>query len=209
MNLQGVMDIPIFPLPRTVLMPGALLPLHVFEPRYRSLVQHCLAQSTEMGIATLKPSFEAEYYGAPPVHREVGIGSVVAHQGLADGRYNIVVRYVSRAVVVEELEVDELFRVVRCAPLPQLERLSSMEERGLRGMVMLLGGVSADVDREVSKILELQGQRLLHGLARLVLTATDQQRAYLGSDSTRERVRVVEERLAEVIAARSETAGEA
>ena len=36
-------ELPVFPLPRTVLMPGAMLPLHVFEPRYRELVAHCLA----------------------------------------------------------------------------------------------------------------------------------------------------------------------
>ena len=67
-------ELPVLPLPDVVLMPGALLPLHIFEPRYRALIKHCRGGEGVMGIATLRPGFESDYYGEPPIFREVGVG---------------------------------------------------------------------------------------------------------------------------------------
>src|SRR3989442_14335260 len=47
-------ELPIFPLP-TVLFPGAPQPLHIFEPRYRQLLQDCLAADRRFGIAYVAP----------------------------------------------------------------------------------------------------------------------------------------------------------
>ena len=48
-------ELPIFPLPQCVLLPGGLLPLHVFEPRYRELTRYCLEGNRPMGVARLMP----------------------------------------------------------------------------------------------------------------------------------------------------------
>lgn len=48
-------ELPIFPLPQCVLLPGGLLPLHVFEPRYRELTRYCLEGNRPMGVARLLP----------------------------------------------------------------------------------------------------------------------------------------------------------
>ena len=61
-------ELPIFPLPNCVLLPGGLLPLHVFEPRYRELTRDCLATHHLMGVARLRPGYEQTYYGNPPVY---------------------------------------------------------------------------------------------------------------------------------------------
>lgn len=49
-------ELPIFPLPQCVLLPGGLLPLHVFEPRYRELTRYCLDGNRPMGVARLRPT---------------------------------------------------------------------------------------------------------------------------------------------------------
>lgn len=47
--------IPLFPL-NVVLLPGASLPLHIFEPRYRLMVRHCLTHKTEFGMILAQDS---------------------------------------------------------------------------------------------------------------------------------------------------------
>ncbi|HWM87677.1 MAG TPA: LON peptidase substrate-binding domain-containing protein, partial [Kofleriaceae bacterium] len=79
--------LPIFPLPDCVLLPASLLPLHVFEPRYRELARDCLAGDRVMAIARLRSGFESEYHGRPPVHASIGIGRVIESEEQKDGRY--------------------------------------------------------------------------------------------------------------------------
>src|SRR6185295_13942516 len=71
-DVDALAALPIFPLPNCVLLPGGLLPLHVFEPRYRELTRDCLAGHQLMGIARLRPGFETAYYGRPPVYEKCG-----------------------------------------------------------------------------------------------------------------------------------------
>jgi Lon protease-like protein len=73
-------SLPIFPLPNCVLLPGGLLPLHVFEPRYRELTRDCLAGAQLMGIARLRPGFETTYYGCPPVYERCGVGRIICSE---------------------------------------------------------------------------------------------------------------------------------
>ncbi len=82
--------IPIFPLPNVVLFPGVFLPLHIFEPRYREMVADALKGERLIGMTLLKPGWESNYEGRPPVY-PVGCAGLVSHvDKLADGRYNIV-----------------------------------------------------------------------------------------------------------------------
>src|SRR5262245_34911268 len=95
--------LPIFPLPTVQLFPHALLPLHVFEPRYRALLKDCLAGQSVMAVPMLEPGYEAHYHERPAVRALCGLGLIVAHEPLADGRANILLRGVTRARIVEEL----------------------------------------------------------------------------------------------------------
>jgi Lon protease-like protein len=94
--------LPLFPLPNVVLFPGVFLPLHIFEPRYRVMVEDALAGDRMIGMALLKPGFEAEYEGRPPIYA-VGCAGLITHADrLADGRFNIVLQGVERFRVQEE-----------------------------------------------------------------------------------------------------------
>lgn len=82
--------IPLFPLPGVVLMPGTLLPLHVFEPRYRALVADALAGDRTIGMAMLFPGWEAAGESEDPrIYPVGGAGEIVESEELEDGRYNI------------------------------------------------------------------------------------------------------------------------
>jgi Lon protease-like protein len=105
-------SLPIFPLPNCVLLPGGLLPLHVFEPRYRELTRDCLAGHHLMGIARLRPGFEATYYGRPPVYDRCGIGRIICSEELPDGRYALLLRGVARAEIARELPAERTYRLV-------------------------------------------------------------------------------------------------
>src|SRR5258706_15174261 len=93
---QDLAELSIFPLPNVALFPGAALPLHVFEPRYRELVSEVLAGRRIMAVARLKPGFERDYEGRPPVYDVCGVGAVENHNQRADGRFDITLRGLAR-----------------------------------------------------------------------------------------------------------------
>lgn len=106
---------PLFPLPNVVLFPRVLLPLHVFEPRYRLMMDEVLKGDQTLCMALLKPGWEGDYYGSPPVHEIGCVGRVVQHQLLPDGRYNVTLQG-ERKVVVEGFEREAPYRVARLRP---------------------------------------------------------------------------------------------
>jgi len=109
--------LPIFPLPNVQLFPHALLPLHVFEPRYRDMVRDAMTGERLIAIAAFEPGFEANYHGRPAVRPVIGVGAVVGHEALGDGRANIVLRGLARARIEQELPPDQSYRLVDAATL--------------------------------------------------------------------------------------------
>lgn len=105
--------LPLFPLPNAFLLPRTLMPLHVFEPRYRELAAWCIGRRWPLAIARIRPGHERYHLEAPPVEPIVGVGHIVHHERLRDGRYNVVVRGVARAHILEELPPEAPFRVAR------------------------------------------------------------------------------------------------
>ena len=94
--------IPIFPLPDVVLFPNVFLPLHIFEPRYRAMVAEALEGDRMIGMVLLKPGWEDDYLGVPPVY-PVGCNGLITHaERLTDGRYNIILRGLEKFRIVEE-----------------------------------------------------------------------------------------------------------
>jgi uncharacterized protein len=105
--------LPIFPLPNAVLLPGGLMPLHVFEPRYREMTRDCLDGARLMAIARLRPGYEPQYEGRPAVYPACGLGRILASEELADGRYLLVLRGVARVAIEAELPPIHSYREVR------------------------------------------------------------------------------------------------
>jgi len=83
-------DVPVFPLPGAVLFPGSLMPLHIFEPRYREMVRDALAGDRLIAVGLLLECDREQYETHPPFHETVCVGHLLQHKMLPDGRSNIV-----------------------------------------------------------------------------------------------------------------------
>lgn len=116
---SGATVVPIFPLPEVTFFPHTLLPLHVFEARYRAMVMDALARDRRLCVVKLRPGYEETYAGKPPVHPVAGVGEIVSWERLSNGRYNILVRGDARVRIDRELPTDTLYRMVRATVLQE------------------------------------------------------------------------------------------
>ena len=110
--------VPIFPLPDLALFPNTLLPLHIFEPRYRAMVTDSLARDRRLAIVGLKPGYEGDYAGRPAVHEVAGLGRIVKCERMATGRFNILLKGEMRVRIERELPSDTLYRLAQSVELP-------------------------------------------------------------------------------------------
>lgn len=115
------LTLPIFPLPDVTFFPHTMLPLHVFEARYRAMITDALARDRKIAVVRLKPGFESSYAGKPPVFPVAGAGEIVSWERLATGRYNILVKGEWRVRIERELPTDTLYRIVTAQPLDDVE----------------------------------------------------------------------------------------
>jgi Lon protease-like protein len=91
-------DTPMFPL-GTVLVPTAMLPLHVFEPRYRALARRCVDGDEQFGVTLIERGHEV---GGGDVRTDVGcLAQIVQHRELPDGRWGLA------CVGTDRIRVDE------------------------------------------------------------------------------------------------------
>jgi Lon protease-like protein len=85
-------------------------PLHIFEERYREMVEDALAGDKLITMAVLQPGWEHDYESRPPVSPYACLGKIVAHHRLPDGRYNLLLLGVQRVRIDEELDPLRSFR---------------------------------------------------------------------------------------------------
>jgi hypothetical protein len=118
--------VPLFALPNVVLFPRAVLPLHIFEQRYKQMTADTLAGDRQIAMALLRPGWEKFYHERPAIEPVVCIGTILTHEQLADGTYNFLLQGHTRARVVSE--VDEPHRPYRRASLQPLASLGPETE---------------------------------------------------------------------------------
>lgn len=143
-GMSAPQPLPLFPLPNVVLLPGGYLPLHIFEARYRCMVQD-LAGDRRFVLALLKPGWEAEYFRTPDVYPTACLAEMIGHEILADGRYNIVVRGIERLAILDELR-DRPYRRVLGRVLPSSGQVDGSDRHRLLG---LLQGILARLSAEL------------------------------------------------------------
>lgn len=96
--------IALFPLPNCVLLPHTTIPLHIFERRYRKMVNDALDARGLIALALFEgESWKQEYDGAPPLRPYVCIGYITRHLRLADGRFNLLLQGICRARIKKEV----------------------------------------------------------------------------------------------------------
>ena len=102
---HAFLALPVFPLPGTVFFPHTLLPLHVFEPRYRQMTEHVLAGDQHIAVALIDKACEGPLRGVAQV---AGLGRIVHHERLPDGRFHVLLQGVGRVGFLEELPMGDL-----------------------------------------------------------------------------------------------------
>lgn len=174
--------LPIFPLPSVVLFPNVFLPLHIFEPRYRQMVSDAIAGDRVIGMTLLRPGWEADYEGRPPVFA-VGCSGLITHfERLPDGRYNIILRGLERFRIVGENHT-RAYRIASVEPFAE-PTLSADDGRRLRSLRGRLGAVlSASTDRrDPTRSTDMSDADMINALAQYLDLEAIEKQALLERD---------------------------
>ena len=153
-----------------MLFPGVPRPLHIFEPRYREMLLYALAGDRIVGMVMLQPGHERDYYGTPPIY-PVGCAGVIANvEELPDGRYNIVLRGLTKFRVKSE-DQTLAYRIAEVDAIP--ETLSDKERDSLRQLRPQLLEMLSTVTPlgQDSTPDELPDEELVNGLAQFLVMA--------------------------------------
>jgi ATP-dependent Lon protease len=115
---RALKRLPLFPLEDVVLFPHSMIPLHIFETRYRKMVRDVLESNRLMAISLQLENERIEDGNVPRVASVASVGELVLAQELPDGRYNLVVRGRARIGIDEELPSDEPYRLIAAHEIP-------------------------------------------------------------------------------------------
>ena len=153
--------IPIFPLDDVVLFPNILRPLHIFEPRYRAMVADALKGDRIIGMVLLRPGYEADYGGKPPVYPIGCAGVITDAELLPDGRYAIVLRGLVKFRISSE-DQSRAYRLARVEAMPEV--LDNQERAALGKQRQQLEELLESIAPS-SPPTEISDEELVNGLA--------------------------------------------
>jgi Lon protease-like protein len=124
---------PMFPLASVSLMPHAMLPLHIFEARYRQMITRALDGPGQIAMAVYDDTQPPDEFARPALRGALCVGQIVEHQQLPDGRYTLLLHGICRARLLHELPPDEdrLYREAYLEPvgLEQIEEEEMAEHK--------------------------------------------------------------------------------
>jgi Lon protease-like protein len=175
--------LPLFPLPGTVLFPQVFLPLHVFEPRYREMVADALNGDRLIGMVLLRPGWQQDYEGRPPVY-PVGCSGVITHvDRLPDGRFNIVLRGLDRFRIVSE-DHSRTYRrgLVQTLDEPAVVPADRTTLRALRERLEALIGPSGGAGPEGRSTAAMGDEDLVNALSQYLELEPVEKQALLEHD---------------------------
>ena len=178
--------IPLFPLPDVVLFPHVSLPLHIFEPRYRRMVADALDGHKIIGMILLRPGWEPDYYGRPPVFDSGCAGRIEASEVREDGKYDIVLRGLSRFRVIEE-HAGQPYRLAAVQPRPEEEDDGTADLDGFRRRVLAAIGRAADGPTVMVLNSDLPHPAFVDALSQSLPLAPVERQSLLDCDSVAQR----------------------
>jgi len=109
----------LFPLPDLVLFPHVVQTLHIYEERYRAMMEDAIAGDELIAMSLLEPGWETDYAGRPPLCPSACLGRIMTHHRFPDGRFNLMLLGVRRVRIIEEIEPPQAFRRARVETLPE------------------------------------------------------------------------------------------
>ena len=179
--------VPVFPLPGTVLLPRTFISLHVFEPRYRVMMEYCIEGPRLLAIAMLDDRQVPDAHQRPAIYPVAGIGALRRAARLPDGRYNLVLEGIARVDLSDELPPEQVFRRARATLLEDVGAGANLqrETASLRALALrALSQSSPDNKELITSISEVAESGALADLvaAALVEDAKDRQRVLAAAD---------------------------
>ena len=175
-----------------VLFPGTTLPLHIFEPRYRKMVADALASDRTIGMTLLRPGWEPDYEGRPPVFAVGCAGRIARAEALADGRYDIVLQATTRFRIVEE-HAGEPYRLATVREIPEQPGDADALADARRAVLAAIGRAVDGPTRLV--VADLPDDLFVNGLCQALSLEPVERQSLLECDTVADRAR----RLAAVI----------
>ncbi|MGH7350199.1 MAG: LON peptidase substrate-binding domain-containing protein [Candidatus Rokuibacteriota bacterium] len=179
--MAAQISLPIFPLPDLAFFPHTMLPLHIFEARYRAMITDCLARDKRLAVVGLRPGYEASYEGKPAVYEITGVGRIVRWERLPTGRYNLLLRGEERARIERELPADTLYRMAAATVLREtggagaaVPALVGRVKARCRQILSAVGRSGADLQATVEEV-EQPGQLCDQVASALIPTPTTRQ----------------------------------
>lgn len=150
-------EVPVMTLPNTAFFPQALMPLHIFEPRYRAMLVDVLASNRLFAVAGLDPTAMQDPERFEPPHRVASVGIVRACQKNANGTSNLLLQGICRVEIVRILR-DEPYRRIQVRALASAAGASADENQALRRELARLLGLklklAADGSKELTSFLK-------------------------------------------------------
>jgi len=195
--------IPVFPLTASLLLPGTLLPLNIFEPRYRNMVADALTEGKHIGmIQPVVPRLDSfgplldptEVERAPEIYSVGCAGRIERSEAQPDGRYEIVLRGICRFRIREELPEKRGYRQVSADYGEFLADLAEpqafVDPSRMLASLRLFGEAHA-LDFDFDLLGALPGISLLNGLAVALPFRPEEKQALLEAAGTLERERLL------------------
>jgi len=102
----------VFALPNLVMFPHVMQALHIYETRYRAMLEEAIEDDRLIALGVLAPGWEQNYEGRPTLRSTACLCRVATHQRTPEGTYNVLLLGVRRLRLVRELPPKKLFRVV-------------------------------------------------------------------------------------------------
>lgn len=142
--------VPVMTLPNTVFFPQALLPLHIFEPRYRQMLRDVLAKDRIFAVAHLDINRARGNEAAEPLHHIASVGIIRACQKDENDTSNLLLQGLCR-VQVKKIVREDPYRVVSVQPITTVAGTHHAELEVLRLEVMRLLNVRRRLGTPVPK----------------------------------------------------------
>ena len=128
-------QVPVMPLPGALLFPHALLPLHIFEPRYQAMLDHALREHRMFSVALVKPQ-RTQWHTTDDFFDVAGLGLIRACVGRADGTSDLILQGLRR-VRFTGFEQSAPFPLARIEPL-ESDSVTTVETEALGAKVIEL-----------------------------------------------------------------------
>ena len=146
----------LFPLPGVVLFPHAVLPLHIFEPRYRQMTEDALATDRLIAIVQIRNSANRTSDDEPELEPVGCLGRIFKHERLPDGRFNFLLLGRKRIRLEREVANGKLYRSSKVSIIEEVRADSSAEGRRQELVALFRQAHEGEIDPDLNALFETE-----------------------------------------------------